>query len=284
MSGWNPGIDHGEEPQALSLVFAFARDRMLVLETAERTAVPRRQDLPPDVLEGSRPIFIGRLDGAACFAVSLDFEPELEGIGLRGLRELFLRLSELEVAVAGRASQTVEWYLAHAFCGRCGAPTRLSEAELSRICPECGALHFPRITPAVIMLVERADRVLLARNANFRGPFWSCLAGFVEPGETLEQAVAREVMEEVGLEVKDVHYFGSQAWPFPSQIMIGFQATCREGDFALQASEILEAGWFGPGELPQLPGPFSIARRLIDAWLARQPQGSSLASLASPST
>lgn len=271
MSGWSPAFDHGEQPQPLSLIFAFARERLLVLEAGERTSVPRRQDLPPDVLEGSRPIYIGRLDGATCFAVSLDFEPELEGARLRGLRELFLRLGEVQVAVAGRASQTVEWYLAHAFCGRCGAPTALSTSELARTCPDCGALHFPRITPAVIMLVERSERILLARNANFRGPFWSCLAGFVEPGETLEQAVRREVKEEVGLELAEVRYFGSQAWPFPSQIMIGFEATAAAGDLSLQDSEIVEAGWFGPGDLPQLPGPFSIARRLIDGWLARQP-------------
>jgi len=271
VSGWSPAFDHGERPQPLSLIFAFARERMLVLEAGERSAVPRCQDLPPDVLDGSRPIYIGRLDGAPCFAVSLDFEPELEGARLRGLRELFLRLSEVQVAIAGRASQTVEWYLAHAFCGRCGAPTQLSTTELARTCPDCGALHFPRITPAVIMLVERGDRILLARNANFRGPFWSCLAGFVEPGETLEQAVAREVREEVGLELEGIRYFGSQAWPFPSQMMVGFEATARAGEFSLQDSEIVEAGWFGPGDLPQLPGPFSIARRLIDAWVARQP-------------
>ena len=269
MSRWQPGFDHGEHPDSGSLVFAFARDRMLVLEAAEESSVPRLRDLPEGLLDGSRPIFLGRLEGASCFAVSLDFEPELEGSRLRGLRELFLRLPEVEQAIAGRASQTVEWYLAHAFCGRCGSPTQLSEAELARTCPDCGALHFPRITPAVIMLVESGERMLLARNANFRGPFWSCLAGFVEPGETLEQAVAREVREEVGLEVDRVTYFGSQAWPFPSQIMIGFRAHCPEGELTLQASEIVEAGWFGAGELPPLPGPFSIARRLIEDWLER---------------
>ena len=124
------------------------------------------------------------------------------------------------------------------------------------------------------MLVEREGRILLARNRSFRGPFHSVLAGFVEPGETLEQAVAREVLEEVGVEVEDVRYFGSQAWPFPSQLMVGFTARWKSGEILLQQSEIMEAAWFGPDQLPaQLPGPYSIARRLIEAFRASRSPG-----------
>ena len=144
---------------------------------------------------------------------------------------------------------------------------------MARSCPACGALHFPRVTPAVIMLVEREGEVLLARNRRFAGPFYSVLAGFVEPGETLEQAVAREVGEEAGIEIGDVRYFGSQSWPFPSQLMIGFFARHSAGEVEVDGSELIEASWFRPeqvaaGEI-QLPGPFSIARRLIDHWLQR---------------
>jgi len=123
------------------------------------------------------------------------------------------------------------------------------------------------------MLVERQGEMLLARNKLFRGPFYSCLAGFVEPGESLEEAVAREVMEEVGIEVERISYFASQPWPFPSQLMIGFTASYRSGEIRVQDSEILDAGWFGPGPLPELPGRFSLARRLIDAHLERAGAG-----------
>ena len=270
MSQWLPGFDHGQRPEPGSLVFAFAGGRLLLLGGDGPARIPRSADLQPSFLDGSRPIFMGRLGSDSCFAVALDFEPAPEpGWELKGLRELFVRLPEDLMAIAGRASQTVEWYLAHAFCGRCGSPTELSESEFARVCPDCSAMHFPRITPAVIMLVQRGDEMLLASNANFTGGFFSCLAGFVEPGETLEQAVAREVREEVGLEVDRIRYFGSQAWPFPSQLMVGFTAEYASGELVLQQAEIVEANWFGRDGLPRLPGPFSISRQLIDSFLSR---------------
>jgi NAD+ diphosphatase len=225
-------------------------------------------------------IYLGRLDGRPCFALPLPAEPRLpEGFVLTGLRELFGRLEEPLHGVAGRAFQTVEWYLSHAYCGRCGTPTELVARERARGCPKCGATYFPRINPAVIMLVEREGRMLLARNKLFRGPFYSCLAGFVEPGESLEEAVAREVEEEVGLEIEGTTYVASQPWPFPSQLMIGFTARHRSGEIRVQDSEIVDAGWYGPEGLPELPGRFSLARRLIDGFLERQDAG-----LRSPST
>lgn len=273
MSEWIPGFDAGRRPVACSLIFAFAGPRLLILTDGEEALVPRLEQLSPGLLEAANPIYLGSLDGEGCFVLTLDGEPEGDGLVFSGLRELFPRLPEPIMAVAGRASQTVEWLLAHAFCGRCGTPTQASETELARVCPGCGALHFPRITPAVIMLVERGDRMLLARNARFRGGHFSCLAGFVEPGETLEQAVAREVREEVGLEIEDIRYFASQPWPFPSQLMIGFTAQYAGGTLTLQPSEIAEADWFGPEDLPPVPGPFTIARRLIDSFLDRHRGG-----------
>ena len=224
-------------------------------------------------------IYLGKLDGRPCFALPLDEEPALpDGFVLTGLRDLFGRLEEPLHGVAGRAFQTVEWYLAHAYCGRCGTPTELVAAERARGCPKCGATYFPRINPAVIMLVEREGKMLLARNKLFRGPFYSCLAGFVEPGESLEEAVAREVEEEVGLQVEGTTYVASQPWPFPSQLMIGFKAQSRPGKIRVQDSEIVDAGWYGPDDLPELPGRFSLARRLIDGFLESQRR------LRSPST
>jgi NAD+ diphosphatase len=269
-----PIIDPHASPKPSSLAFAFAGSRMVAVRSEGVLRVPEYGHLsellgdPPDA------VYLGRLGDRDCFALSI---PEGADLGtdlvVAGLRELYLVLPEHLMAAAGRAFQTLEWYHGHAYCGRCGTPTELSGTEMARSCPTCGALHFPRVTPAVIMLVEREGEVLLARNRRFAGPFYSVLAGFVEPGETLEQAVAREVGEEAGIEIGDVRYFGSQSWPFPSQLMIGFFARHSAGEVKVDGSELIEASWFRPeqvaaGEI-QLPGPFSIARRLIDHWLQR---------------
>ena len=268
---FHPRVDHSATPAPGALVFGFLDGRLAVEETAEGVEVPDYERVH-DRISGDA-LFLGTLESRDCFVVALDASAEPVGLSLYGLRELFGRLPDHMASLAGRASQMLEWSLAHAYCGRCGTATETASGELARVCPACGALHFPRITPAVIMLVEREGRVLLARNRNFRGPFYSVLAGFVEPGETLEDAVAREVREEVGIDVDEIRYFGSQAWPFPSQLMIGFTARHRAGEISLQQSEILEAGWYGADEMPALPGPYSIARRLIESFLARQRGG-----------
>lgn len=189
------------------------------------------------------------------------------------LRLLWGRVDETRWTVAGRAVQLVEWQRTHRYCGRCATPTELMSGERALRCPSCGLTAFPRLAPAVIVLVERKEdrQVLLARNVNFPRRMFSCLAGFVEPGETLEAAVRREVAEEVGVELGEVRYWGSQPWPFPHSLMIGFTAEWRSGDISCQADEIAEAAWFGVDALPDLPSGISIARRLIDAWVAGQP-------------
>ena len=263
---FEPGVDLHRRPGEDSLVFAFAGDRLVIREGHE---LPTHEEL--DALGAAAdPIYLGRLGDLPCFAVPLESGLETgPGYTAAGLRELFGHLDPELHAVAGRAFQVAEWFRTHAFCGRCGAATQPLEEERARRCEGCGALYFPRINPAVIMLVERGDRMLLAQNRSFRGGFYSVLAGFVEPGESLEDAVEREVREEVGFEVGDVRYFGSQPWPFPSQLMIGFVARHVSGEIALDAhGEIADAGWFGRGDrLPPLPGRFSIARRLIDHFL-----------------
>jgi NAD+ diphosphatase len=167
---------------------------------------------------------------------------------------------------AARAFQTLEWSTAHAFCGRCGTPTVFSTTESARVCPACGATHFPRITPAVITLVRKGPEILLARGLRFGPRFYSLIAGFVEAGETLEQAVAREVYEEVGIGIKDIAYFASQSWPFPSQLMVGFTANHAEGELRINELEISDARWFPVSELPRdvdLPSNYSISGRMI---------------------
>jgi NAD+ diphosphatase len=260
---FQPRVDHTLVPEAGALLFGFCEGRLALVDMD----LPEFERLRPAV--AGDPVYLGTLEGRDCFVAALDPAAQPAGVQLLGLREVFGRLPDHVMALAGRASQVLEWSLAHVYCGRCGSQTDPAPGELARLCPNCGALHFPRITPAVIMRVERDDKILLARNRNFRGPFHSVLAGFVEPGETLEQAVAREVREEVGLEVGDVRYFGSQAWPFPSQLMIGFTARWLAGEIVVEQSEILEAAWFGADELPEhLPGTYSIARRLIEDFRA----------------
>lgn len=184
-----------------------------------------------------------------------------------GLRELWAALGEASWQTAGRAVQLAEWARTHRFCGRCATPTERVEGERCMRCPSCGLLAYPRISPAVIVLVRRGDEALLARGARFPLPFYSTLAGFVEAGESLEQTVHREIREEVGVEVDRVTYFGSQPWPFPHSLMVGFTARWASGDIHPDGSEILDARWFQAHDLPAVPPSPSIARRLIDAWV-----------------
>lgn len=188
------------------------------------------------------------------------------------LYSYFGRASEVEWLVAGRAVQLVEWARTHRHCGRCGERTEQQPHERAMKCPACGLLAFPRLAPAMITLVTRGapgpdQQVLLARGVQFRAPMYSCLAGFVEPGESLEEAVIREVREEVGVEVDDVRYWGSQPWPFPHSLMIGFTARWTSGDIVCDPTEIADAQWYTRSNMPPIPPPISIARKIIDAWL-----------------
>jgi NAD+ diphosphatase len=182
------------------------------------------------------------------------------------LREAYGVLGEHQFMLAGRSTQIVEWATTSRFCGRCGASTERLPSERSMKCPKCGLMAYPRIAPAIIVLVRKGDEGLLARNARAKLPFYSTLAGFVEIGESLEQTVVREVREEVGIEVGRVRYFGSQPWPFPHSLMVGFYADWVAGEIAVDGVEIADAKWFRADALPQIPPPISIARRLIDGW------------------
>lgn len=182
------------------------------------------------------------------------------------LRPLFGMVPDALFALAGRARQLVGWRAANRFCGGCGGALERHESERAMRCPACGRLFYPRINPAVIVLVTNGGRVLLTRKANNLYPFWSLVAGFVEAGESLEETVGRELREETGLRVRDVRYAMSQPWPFPNNLMIGFTAEYAGGDLRPDGGELDAAGWFGPDELPAIPGPVSIARRLIEKW------------------
>jgi len=204
--------------------------------------------------------------------VAHDVQPP-EGMDFVGLRRLFGQMDETLFALSGRAVQIVDWDRTHQYCGRCGSTVEQLVHERAKRCSSCGLTTYPRISPAIIVSVERSiagsAELLLARNQRHPQGFYSVLAGFVEPGESLEECVRREVKEEVGITLKNLRYFGSQSWPFPNSLMVAFTAEYASGELVLEEAEIAEAGWFGPTELPQVPPPISISRQLIDSFVAR---------------
>ena len=206
-------------------------------------------------------------DGSVAEAYSSDVEAPA-GWEWMPFRGVIGALPEPAWLGAARSMAFVNWRASTRFCGRCGSPNGDKADELARLCPACGALSFPRISPAVLAVVKKGRRILLARNAANKTGAWSILAGFVEPGETFEGCVRREVLEEVGIEVEPRGYLGSQPWPFPDQLMVGFAANWRSGELAPDGVEIAEAGWFGPDDHPPLPMHGSLSRRLIDAAFA----------------
>ena len=207
-------------------------------------------------------------DGHAVFAA--DPGDELPG-ERRGLRDLAPMLSQAEGGMVAHAVGLLNWHRRHRFCANCGAASEAREAGHVRVCPVCGTQHHPRTDPVVIMLVTDGDRALLGRQAQWPAGRYSALAGFVEPGESLEEAVAREVREEAGVRVADVRYRSSQPWPFPSSLMLGFSARWAGGEPVVRDGELEDVGWFTRQAIVDgdvlLPPPTAIARRLIDEWL-----------------
>ncbi len=256
-----------------ALWFAFRGDGLLVFED-EPIRVPIARD-PGDLgLDVSFRWEIGALDGHACWAAEVRaYDGPPQGMIFRGLRSFFYEVDEEFFRMAGRAKQFVGWHTTHRFCGRCGGETEPAPGELAKRCTRCGMMHYPRLSPAAIVLVRRGDRILLARSPGFPKGLYSVLAGFVEPGESIEETVAREVREEVGIEVRDIRYFGSQPWPFPNSLMIGFTADYAGGELSPEPGEIEDAGWYRADELPEspisVPARVSIARAMIDDFVER---------------
>ncbi len=211
--------------------------------------------------------YLGRLGKTDFYAATAREDVPVEGLTRLPARNLYGRVDETTFGIAGRAVAIAEWDWTHRYCGRCGSPTTLVAGERARRCSNCRLPFYPRLSPAVIVLIRRGEQALLARNATFPRPWFSTLAGFVEPGESLEEAVIREVKEEVGIDVDDVRYFGSQPWPFGRSLMIGFTAKYAGGEVRADGTEIAEARWFDRDELPEVPPKLSIARKLIDAWV-----------------
>ena len=184
-------------------------------------------------------------------------------------RQMLTTMTPEEFRAASRERELEEWRNINRFCGKCGAPMSAHDnpEEHALVCPKCGYTAYPKLSPAVIVLVTKGDRILLQRNTHYRLRNWTLVAGFVDAGENFEEAVRREVLEEASIEVKDLRYFGSQTWPVPSNIMVAFRAEYASGELVPDGDEVVESGWFDRDHLPEIPLKGSIARAMIDAWL-----------------
>lgn len=243
--------------------FIFKDSKLLVHEDSMQPF--QEKNLPFE-----RTLYVGTFKDFHILAgeVSLSKEPPLGAVWL-DLKELYGKMDEAFCALAGRASQLILWDRTHQFCGQCGKKTTDRQNERAKECPSCHLLAFPKICPVVMALVQKEDEILLARGVHFPTGFYSALAGFVDPGETLEQCVKREVFEEVGLLIDNIQYFGSQPWPFPNSLLIAFTCDWKSGEIKIDPSEIVDAKWFKKDNLPLLPQTLSISRILIDSVLPR---------------
>ena len=235
-----------------------------------------------DVAEDAELVFLGMLDGKAHFVPVPGVGADGPAYAMPRAWQLMTQLSPPDLVIYGGARSLADWHARHRFCARCGSATKLVKGGWQRHCDNCGADHFPRTDPVTIMLVEHEDKLLLGRQPRFPPKMYSALAGFVEPGETIEEAVAREIHEEAGVRVRDVRYIASQPWPFPSQLMIGCTSVADDPELTIDTTELEDARWFTRAELEAaraageagtdllyFPRPFAIAHHLVCWWLDR---------------
>lgn len=265
---YEPGVAPESENNDYGYWFMCSSSRLLT--KTDECGIPLFGNLEELNLSPVRIQYLGTLQGYPCYSAEVTPDSDIpEGLSFRELRSLYSVLDEDIFLLAGKAVQIVNWDQTHQYCGRCGHETQILPGERAYRCPSCGFISYPRISPAVITAVTRGDQILLSHNTGFRGNMHSLIAGFVEPGETLEECIEREIQEEVGIRVKNIEYFGSQSWPFPNSLMIGFTAEWESGEITVDEKEISEAGWFGVNDLPELPPAMSIAREIIDDVLQR---------------
>lgn len=227
-------------------------------------------ELPTQLAEQGQRHFLGHYNGEAMF--SLELIPEdIPGFSpvSSNLRDFVDEQADDLFRLLGRALQINDWYRTHRYCGFCGTPTQMVPNERAMGCSQCQRIYYPRLSPCVMALIIRGDECLLARNARWSQPVYSVLAGFIEPGESAEQALEREVMEEVGLQVGAIEYIASQPWPFPGQLMLGFFAEYIGGEIQVDGIEISEAHWYPFDKLPKIPGQFSLSGQLIQEFVQR---------------
>ena len=233
--------------------FIFNENRELLLENKE---------LITDIsdLKVNFSLYIGKYKSTDCFVVNADFK---EGFDLREVYEFNHDL----YLMGAKAVLVNDWYISHKFCGRCGAMTQVDEKDMMLKCPECGQVHYPRIAPAIIVAIENEDKLLMAQHSYHDTIRYALIAGFVEPGESIEEAVHREVLEEVGIKIKNLNYKKSQSWPFPNSLMLAFEAEYESGDIKVDGDEIVKAKWFKKDEIIRYASDISISDWLIQEFI-----------------
>ena len=264
---YTPALNPPEDDNDPSYWFIFHSDNLMVEVENNLVKIPFTTDFSQLNVSLLRKVYMGTVDGFSCYCGELDPETAPEKMVFRDLRSLYSDLDEDIFLLAGRAIQVVNWDRTHQFCGRCGTPTVTKDDEMAKICPECGFISFTRLSPAVITAIVKDGKLLMAKHSRIPGDMYGLIAGFVEAGETLKEAVQREIMEEVGLKVKNIEYFGSQPWPFPNSLMVGFTAEYESGNIQVDGNEITDAHWFTADELPRIPSKMSIAGELIEWYL-----------------
>jgi NAD+ diphosphatase len=274
---YEPGVTPPAATDEPALWFAFHKAELLISEGSGAFGLPHCRDLSELGLASVRRIYLGTYSGRHCYASELAHAESLpDGHSLQGLRAVLGGTDPMLGTLAGRAFQIMEWDRNHQFCSRCGMPTEARSDERARVCPSCRYTVYPPISPAIMILIVRGREILLARKKEWPQGRFSALAGFVEPGEELEDTVRRETREEVGLEIRNLRYFGSQPWPFPHQLMIAFTADYAGGEITPDGIEIAEAAFFDVAKLPNLPAGISISRRMIDTVSAKLARGEKL--------
>ena len=250
-----------------SYYFVFCKDELLLEQQEDGTySVPLREEPPTEIKPWTTLLRVTPLNGVDVRAYNLP-APTPEGT-FCPLRQSYYKLPLELYLKAGKCAELLYWDQNTRFCGVCGGTMKF-HTDISKRCEHCGKEVWPQLATAIIVRITRDDEILMARARNFRGDFYGLIAGFVETGETLEEAVVREVHEETGLEIKDIRYFGSQPWPYPSGLMVGFTAHYAGGQIHVQREELKNVAWFHRDHLPKLPEKLSIARQLVDDWLAQ---------------
>ena len=251
--------------------FVFCKEDLLLEKTNDGGYTIPLQEIPPVALKPWTNVMnITPLDGVEVKAYSIDAPVTDDArYEMCPLRQSYYLLSRPLYLKAGKCQELLYWDHNTRYCSVCGSPMRM-DTDISKKCTECGKEIWPQLSTAVIVLIHKGDEVLLVRAKNFKRDFYGLVAGFVETGETLEEAVAREAFEETGVTITNIRYFGSQPWPYPCGLMVGYHADYVSGDIHLQKSEIAKGGWFCKDNLPNIPEKLSIARMLIDDWLSTQ--------------
>lgn len=251
-----------------TLYFVFCKGDIMLEKLPDGTyTIPSGEEPPTKVKPETNIMNVSSLHGTAVHTYRID-SPATDDARFEmcGLRQSYYKLPQDLYLKAGKCHELLYWDSNAQFCGVCGAPMKM-HTDISKRCTQCGKEVWPQLATAVIVLIHRGDEVLLVHARNFKGNFMGLVAGFVETGETLEEAVHREVMEETNLVITNLRYFGSQPWPYPCGLMVGFNADYVSGEIKLQTEELARGAWFTKDNLPQIPEKLSIARKLIDAWL-----------------